>query len=120
MKKDLSNILTKDQINGEELASLILSRNKKSVNFILIDVREQDEYDTTRIAGVDYLLPTSVFSERMSVLEKSKDDIIIVQCRSGIRSYHVQQNLRSRGYKNVINLSGGIIEYPGRVIRKSY
>jgi len=113
---DVVQLLHKAEINGKELASLLDARNNKNIDFVLVDVREQSEYDTERIVGVDYLLPTSEFHEKSQTLEQHKEDIIIAQCHAGGRSYQVQQALKSMGYKNVINLAGGISKYPGETI----
>ena len=82
----------------------------------MVDVREEAEYEKKRILGVDHLLPTSVFYERKQELKKHKNEVIIVQCHSGGRSFQVQQELNNMGYKNVINLEGGISQYPGKTI----
>ena len=114
--EDLLQLLQKEEINGTELAALLEARNNKKINFVLVDVREQSEFDTEHIVGVDYLLPTSDFYKKAQTLEQHKEDIIISQCHAGGRSYQVQQALQSMGYKNVINLAGGISKYTGETI----
>ncbi len=103
-----------NKITGSELENLLEDRKKKKTYFILVDVREQAEYDQKHIIGVDYLIPTSVFLEKVEQLEKYKTECIIVQCRSGVRSYQAQQQLKAMNFKKVINLEGGIISYSGK------
>jgi len=112
-QEQLLKSLQQKEINGADLVALLEARKKKNIDFVLIDVREQSEYETKHIVGVDYLLPTSIFYEKVQKLKKHKKDHIIVQCHSGGRSFQVQQILKKMQYKNVINLTGGISKYLG-------
>ena len=115
-KKEVVDILKQQEINGEELKGLISARENKKAEFILVDVREKAEYQEKRIIGVDYLISSLNFFKNLEPLEKYKEKIIITQCRSGVRSYQAQQILKELGYNTVINLKGGILDYPGKVI----
>lgn len=76
---------------------------------LLIDVREPDEFDETRIAGAT-LLPMSEISDRWQ--EIPRDKTVVLYCRSGDRSGQIAGALRMRaGYDNVYNLVGGILEW---------
>lgn len=75
---------------------------------VLIDVREQDEYDNANING--FLIPMSEIQNRFN--EFPKDVKVIVQCRSGARSGNVIGWLeQNHGYDNLYNLEGGIIAW---------
>ena len=74
---------------------------------MLLDVREQDEYDATRIAG-STLIPMSQLGDRLDELSGKQSDRIIVHCHHGGRSMQVTQALRSRGFVAVQNMAGGI------------
>ena len=50
----------------------------------------------------------------MQIIENEKETPIVLQCHSGGRSYQAQQVMKKLGYKNVINLSGGISMYSGQ------
>lgn len=110
---EISKLLHQEEINGNDLMSLLDAREKGEGNFLLIDVREESEYNTSRIVGVDYLIPTSSFYEKIKIIESEKETPIILQCHSGGRSYQAQQLMKQKGYKNVINLAGGISMYSG-------
>jgi rhodanese-related sulfurtransferase len=75
----------------------------------IIDVREQVEYDTTRVEGMP-LIP-------MSGLLSSIDDIpadlpLAIFCRSGKRSAQVADYLTAAGdHGEVANIEGGIIAW---------
>ncbi|SMP56070.1 Rhodanese-related sulfurtransferase [Neorhodopirellula lusitana] len=75
--------------------------------FVLLDVREQNEYDATRIVG-SQLIPMSELGERIGELESHKDDHIVVHCHHGGRSLQVTHAMRQAGFTNVQNMAGGI------------
>ncbi len=74
---------------------------------LLLDVREQNEYDEERIPGAQ-LLPLSELMVRFD--ELPKDQEIVAQCRSGKRSAQATDFLRAQGY-DVTNMEGGILRW---------
>jgi rhodanese-related sulfurtransferase len=74
---------------------------------IIIDVRENEEYELAHIKGAK-LIPLSELRERLD--EIPKDEPVYLHCRSGQRSYNAVLALQNRGWNNVYNLSGGFIE----------
>ena len=109
-------LLEKNEINGEELEYLLSERKRKRVEFLLIDVREEYEYNENRILGVDYLVPLSDFFNQVIEIEMYKSKPIIAKCKLGGRSAQAQRQLRLMGFDKVINLSGGISNYKGDII----
>jgi molybdopterin/thiamine biosynthesis adenylyltransferase/rhodanese-related sulfurtransferase len=83
--------------------------DSKDPHFVLIDVREPNEYDITHIVEKDKLLPRAQWMAAGKILEKHKDDEIAIHCKSGGRSLQVAQMLRQQGYKNVRSVAGGIL-----------
>lgn len=75
---------------------------------VLIDVREQVEYDAGHIPGVT-LIPLGEVASRMS--EIPTDKTVIVTCRSGNRSGQAVDFLRANGFDNVHNMAGGILAW---------
>lgn len=74
---------------------------------MLIDVREQDEWDTERIPGALFRPMSQINSWYQDL---PRDRPVIVQCRTGSRSASVVLALVNQaGFDNVFNLSGGIV-----------
>ena len=113
---NIKKILEQKEVNGEELESLLLKRKDNAVDFLLIDVREEYEYNEKRILGVDFLVPLSDFFTKVKELEPQKTKSIIVQCKSGARSAQAQAQLKLLGFERVINLAGGIVKYKGDTV----
>lgn len=103
----------KDQIEPEEIEELLKQRKKGKADFILVDVREEDEYEASHIIGTDYLVPTSSFEKDVRKLKEFKDKNIILYCRASRRSLIYQNIMKEMGYKHVSNMLIGIIGYNG-------
>ena len=72
---------------------------------ILVDVREQWEFDICQIKGA-ILIPMGEIA--ISYENLDKDSKIALYCHSGIRSMHVADFLSSKDFESVTNLQGGI------------
>lgn len=78
---------------------------------ILLDVREQEEYDQSHIPGA-VLLPVGTISEETAgAAIPEKEDTVLVYCRSGNRSKTAAAALAQLGYTNVYEF-GGINTWP--------
>ena len=69
---------------------------------ILLDVRNQDEYDEYHIDG-STLIPVAELEARLSELP-DKNAIIIVYCRAGMRSARAYEILATNGYTNIYDM----------------
>jgi rhodanese-related sulfurtransferase len=74
---------------------------------LLLDCREQLEFDLARIEGAT-LLPMSEIERRLEELEPHRDRRLIVYCHHGVRSVHVAHWLRRQGFPKVQSMAGGI------------
>lgn len=77
--------------------------------FLLIDCREQEEWDDVRIKEAT-LMPFSTFMDDYKKLQ-DKNVKVVMFCRSGPRSARAAQILDDEGFKDVHNLHGGIIDW---------
>jgi rhodanese-related sulfurtransferase len=90
-------------ISGKELITRL--HNGEKLN--LLDVREEIEYHTHNIGGKN--IPLSKFYESIDRLACNKTDEIIVICQAGLRSKTARAILIEKGYRQVRNLTGGLI-----------
>ena len=78
---------------------------------IILDVREQDEYDSCHIPGA-VLLPVGTIDENTAAdVIPEKDSTVLVYCRSGNRSKTAFSTLADLGYTNIYEF-GGINTWP--------
>ena len=112
----MSELLKKTDISSEELELLLKERANGNADFILVDVREQMEYDAGHIKGVDLLKPTSMFqSWAQAFLDKNRDKAVVFTCRTGSRSGQIQHIFKQNGMEKAINHLGGIVTYRGEI-----
>ena len=73
---------------------------------VILDVREQDEYDAGHIKGA-VLLPVGQIDEQSAKeVIVDKDTVVLVYCRSGNRSKTASQTLADLGYSAVFEFGG--------------
>lgn len=96
------------QIDTDELLKLY---KESESDYVLLDVRENEEYNDAHIPGVK-LIPTSEFVERYEdELDKHKHYLVI--CRSGNRSHMVCKFLKEQGFENCKNYADGMLGWDG-------
>jgi hydroxyacylglutathione hydrolase len=87
-------------VTPEELADLF---EEKPVA-ILLDVRRKSEYDAEHVAGAENM-PLEYINDHINELDQ--DTQYYVYCAGGYRSMIFASILRARGYRNIVNVSGG-------------
>jgi len=74
---------------------------------VLIDVREQVEWDDVHLAGAVHL-PLARVSAEVAALVPHRDTPVLLYCAHGVRSHAAAEALVQRGYTQVASLAGGI------------
>jgi molybdopterin/thiamine biosynthesis adenylyltransferase/rhodanese-related sulfurtransferase len=99
---------TSGEITSVELKGRLDSGEKLRI----IDVREPNEFQINRIPGSE-LIPLGDIPRRYAELDPEEE--IVMQCKSGGRSGKAADFLRSVGFKRVLNLKGGILDWIDKV-----
>lgn len=92
-------------LSVQELQSMLASQPD---SFFLLDVREPHEYDIARIPNSN-LIPLQQLPGRLN--ELPRDQKILVHCRSGVRSAKAVEMMQQSGFKDVHNITGGILAW---------
>jgi adenylyltransferase/sulfurtransferase len=98
------------EIKAEELKQ----RLDAGENLFLLDVREENEYETSNIGG--YLIPLPELAKRVNELDSNRK--IVAICKMGPRGAKAVQLLHMAGFTKVWNLTGGIHAWSDRVDRR--
>lgn len=83
----------------------VKARLERGEKFLLVDVRQQWEYDLCRIEGAK-LVPLNTLSS--SVPELAAADDVVVYCHHGKRSLDAVVFLRQQGVEGARSMAGGI------------
>lgn len=94
-----------EQITAEEAKKIMDSGEEH----IILDTREQDEFDEGHIPGA-ILIPYTEIENKAEAMLPDKDKLILVYCKSGRRSKIAAESLSKLGYTNVKEF-GGIIDW---------
>lgn len=78
---------------------------------IVLDVREQEEYDSGHIPGAVLLPVNAIGEDSAAAVIPEKDSVVLVYCRSGNRSKTASKGLAELGYTQVYEF-GGIQTWP--------
>lgn len=97
------------QISQEEAKEMMDSQE-----VLILDVREQDEYDSGHIPGAVLLPVGSITEESAAEVIPEKDATVLVYCRSGNRSKTAAKALAELGYTGIYEF-GGITTWPYEV-----
>ena len=99
------------QISQEEAWDMMNTRE-----VVILDVREQNEFDAGHIVGAVLLPVGSITAETASAVIPNQDSVVLVYCRSGNRSKTASKALAELGYTEVYEF-GGINTWPYEVIK---
>ncbi|MFN7915756.1 MAG: molybdopterin-synthase adenylyltransferase MoeB [Vicinamibacterales bacterium] len=101
------------QASQTEISAVELKqRLDRGDKLVIVDVREPNEYQINRIPG-SQLIPLGEIPRRYAELDP--EDEIVVQCKMGGRSAKAADYLRTVGFKRVLNLKGGILDWVDKV-----
>ena len=84
----------------------------QSQGAFLLDVREPSEFAEVHAKDAT-LIPLGQLPSRLNEIAQYKDKPITVICRSGRRSAHAAEILRSAGFTQVANVEGGTNAWVG-------
>ena len=84
-------------------------------NFVLLDVRTQEEFDAGHIASA-VLLPYDEIELKAATVLPDKEKEIVLYCRSGRRSAIAKKALVKLGYKDVEDF-GGVNRWKGELVK---
>ena len=98
------------QVSAEEAVSLM----ETETDYIILDVRTQEEYEDRHIPGALCIPNETIGSEDIPELP-DKEQLILVYCRSGNRSKQASEKLTALGYTNIVEF-GGINDWTGETV----
>lgn len=82
---------------------------------LILDVREEDEYDSGHIPGAIRISAVDVAILAPDVI-LDKEQVILIYCKSGKRSEAAARALCDAGYVNVYDF-GGILSWEGEIVQ---
>ncbi len=85
----------------------VVNFQKEAKDFLLIDVREDHEWQQGHAPGAVHL-GRGIIERDIIALEPNKGREIVLYCGGGYRSAMSAENLQKMGYTNIFSMAGGM------------
>ena len=97
-----------------ELAEWLAARERGDRDFLLIDVREPNEYEIVSIEGAE-LIPKGDFLTGAALSGLPQDRQIVLHCKVGGRSAEVLALVKAAGFADAVHVGGGIVAWVNQI-----
>ena len=101
-------------ISVVQLKQMLDARAAGQTDFVLIDVREPNEYEIVSIDGA-ILIPKGKFLDGSALEELPSDKQIVLHCKVGGRSAEALAVVKGAGYSDAIHVGGGILAWVNQI-----
>lgn len=81
-----------------------------NANFVLIDVREPNEFEIVRIPG-SILIPKQQFLNGSALASLPQTKQIVLHCKSGARSAECLAVVKAAGFADAVHVGGGVLAW---------
>ncbi|MDP4012067.1 MAG: rhodanese-like domain-containing protein [Candidatus Nanoarchaeia archaeon] len=95
----------------KELSPKEAEKLLENSNGVILDVRTQHEWDKFHLERNNVkLIPVDQLETRYEELN-NKSQLIVVTCRAGVRGAAASELLDQKGFTNIVNVQGGLLEW---------
>ncbi len=101
-------------ISVVQLEQMLKEREAGERDFVLIDVREPNEYEINQIPG-SVLIPKGEFLNGNAIGELPADKPIVLHCKSGVRSAEVLAIVKGAGFADSVHVGGGVVAWVSQI-----
>ncbi len=101
-------------ISVRDLKALLDQRDAGEIDFLLVDVREPNEWEIVRIPGA-VLIPKGRFLAGEALAELPQDKRIVFHCKSGVRSSEVLALAHDAGFTDAVHVGGGVLAWVDQI-----
>ncbi|MFY9232346.1 MAG: adenylyltransferase/sulfurtransferase MoeZ [Candidatus Nanopelagicales bacterium] len=101
-------------ITALQLKEMLDAREAGEEDFILIDVREPNEFEIVSIDGA-VLIPKGEFLDGSALEKLPNDKRIVLHCKVGGRSAEALAVVKGAGYSDAVHVGGGILQWIAQV-----
>jgi molybdopterin/thiamine biosynthesis adenylyltransferase/rhodanese-related sulfurtransferase len=89
-------------------------RDQGERDFVLVDVREPNEYEINRIPGA-VLIPKGDFLNGSALGDLPSDKQVVLHCKAGTRSAEVLAVLKGAGFSDAVHVGGGVSAWVNQI-----
>ncbi len=100
-----------------QLEHMLKEREEGTRDFVLVDVREPNEYEINKIPG-SVLIPKGEFLNGNALEQLPSVDSgtqVVLHCKSGVRSAEALAVLKGAGYDDAVHVGGGVVAWVNQI-----
>jgi len=101
-------------ISVKQLKDMLDKRERGETDFILVDVREPNEWDIVHIPGAE-LIPKGEFLNGNALTKMPTDKPVVLHCKVGGRSAEVLAVMKGAGFSDAIHVGGGVVAWVNQI-----
>jgi sulfur-carrier protein adenylyltransferase/sulfurtransferase len=101
-------------ISVTQLEHMLKERDEGTRDFVLVDVREPNEYEINKIPG-SVLIPKGEFLNGNALGELPDDKQLVLHCKTGVRSAECLAVLKGAGFGDAVHVGGGVAAWVSQV-----
>jgi adenylyltransferase/sulfurtransferase len=101
-------------ISVSTLEHWLKERDNSERDFILVDVREPNEFEINSIPGA-VLIPKGEFLNGSALEELPQDKPVILYCKTGVRSAESLAVLKGAGFADSVHVGGGVSAWVNQI-----
>jgi len=97
-----------------QLEQMLKERENGERDFVLVDVREPNEYEINHIPG-SVLIPKGEFLNGSALTELPNDKQVVLHCKSGVRSAEALAVVKGAGFSDAVHVGGGVVAWVNQI-----
>jgi adenylyltransferase/sulfurtransferase len=101
-------------ISVTQLERMLKERENGERDFVLVDVREPNEYEINKIPG-SQLIPKGEFLNGNAIGQLPQDKQVVLHCKSGARSAEALAVLKGAGFSDAVHVGGGVVAWVNQI-----
>ena len=101
-------------ISVVQLEHMLKERAEGARDFVLVDVREPNEYEINQIPG-SVLIPKGEFLNGNALSQLPSDKQVVLHCKSGVRSAEALAVVKGAGYADAVHVGGGVVAWVNQI-----
>ncbi|MQW75631.1 adenylyltransferase/sulfurtransferase MoeZ [Nocardioides sp. dk4132] len=101
-------------ISVVQLEQMLKEREEGTRDFVLVDVREPNEYEINKIPG-SVLIPKGEFLNGSALEKLPSDKQIVMHCKSGVRSAETLAIVKGAGFTDAVHVGGGVVAWVNQI-----
>ena len=114
LSEEAADAAADSTISVVQLEHMLKEREEGIRDFVLIDVREPNEYDINRIPGA-VLIPKGEFLNGSALEKLPSDKQIVMHCKTGVRSAETLAIVKGAGYADAVHVGGGVVAWVNQI-----